>query len=53
MSAPDLENELGTSTHYLRIAALEFEKTGYPAMAAMLRNQADRNAEILAPLAKR
>jgi hypothetical protein len=49
----DLEQELGTSTEYLRIAAQELENKGYPAMARMLRGQADRNIELLTPLAKR
>ena len=49
----DIEYELNTSTEYLRIAAREFEKSGYPSIANMLRYQAERNAQLLAPLAKR
>ena len=51
--ADNIEYELNTSTEYLHIAAREFEKSGLPALANMLRYQAERNAQLLAPLAKR
>lgn len=49
----EIEIALGSSTDCLRMAAQSLELSGLPVVAQMLREQADKNIQLLLPWVKR